>query len=89
MREGSNADNTIVDFAGRCVVDEKITNVETMETMESMSTFSGDDNVSLKSWLSEFEQMSNLRDWTDAQRGFYVVRRNRSSNTKHIQVGKI
>lgn len=137
MSEGSNADNATVDVAERCVVNDKLTSIETMEIAElkkelkkrrlkitgekevlqdrlrafialeiehgedekeeneeeldvfetpvrvdsnnahvsafrnvpeSISTFSGDDNLDVKRWLSEFERMSDFRDWTDTQR---------------------
>jgi hypothetical protein len=85
MSEESNASNITVDIAERCVVDEEITNVETMEIVESMCTFSGDDDVSLESWLSKFEEMSDLHDWTDAQRIMYAKRLLRGSAKSFIE----
>lgn len=37
-----------------------------------MNTFSGDDYVNVQSWLSEFEEMCDLCDWTDVQRVTYA-----------------
>lgn len=158
MSEGSNADNATVDVAERCVVNDKLTRVETMEIVElkkelkkrrlkitgekkvlqdrlkafialeiehgedekeeeneeneeehdvfetpvevdsknahisafrdvpkSMSTFSGDDILGVKRWLSEFERVSDLRDWTDTQRVIYAKKLLRGSAKSFVE----
>lgn len=77
-------------FETRVTVDSRSAHVLIFRNVEeSMNTFSGDDNVNVQSWLSEFEEMCDLCDWTDMQRVIYAKKLLRSSTTKGIvQVSK-
>lgn len=67
-------------FETRVRVDSGSAHILTFRDMEeSMNTFSGDDNVNVQSWLSEFEEMCDLCDWTDVQRVIYVKKLLRDS----------
>ncbi|KAJ8913904.1 hypothetical protein NQ315_005701 [Exocentrus adspersus] len=41
---------------------------------ESMEKFSGDDHVSVKGWLNDFEEMAEMCQWTDIQKIAYAKR---------------
>ena len=41
---------------------------------ETMETFSGDNSISVKEWLKEFEELAALCDWSDIQKVIYGKR---------------
>lgn len=55
---------------------------------ESLETFNGDDKVDIKKWISDFEEMAELCEWSDIQNIIYAKRLLRGSAKLFVNYGK-